>query len=137
MNEREIDKENLKIWHNEINLFHDLLCGLTDIKLTQIDIRRANRNNHYHPEINKSKTYLYLYSGSLHLGKAHTQYHGGWQFDVGSYMIGLGSLDALFETNLKKYPKEIIKRIPKPQCTGCDERCDGGEDWNCYNRLEL
>ena len=126
MTESEVNTANLVIWHREINDFHDMVAFMDHVTLKQIDIRRANRNDHDQKDIVAGKVYLILHSGNWKLSRAYSKYNGGLQFDVGAYTTGLGCLDAVFETNLPDIPKELIPRIPKPvrkpecECCGRD-----------------
>lgn len=114
MNWREKEKnqrENLRRWQEESNIFANMELFSSGLELQRINIS-GDRNNHRHDEIKPNVFYLVGYNKRWYIATAREQ-HFGWTLDIGLYAVQLRNADFLFEiTNLTEYNNRPLGMLP-------------------------
>lgn len=106
----DINKENLRRWQKESEIFSKMLVNLSSLNIKRIDIS-GDRNNNKHDGISEDKLYLALHNGEWIVSKAYKSYHGGWELDAGHYHMGIRMFDIVFEIYIPNIQSKPLKRL--------------------------
>jgi hypothetical protein len=109
-----IDRENLRRWQAESDIYAGLELLSSGLELQRIDIT-GDRNNHNHDGIKNNTYYLIAIDGNWYISKASKQIWGWNFYGAGGGGVSLRNCDFIFEIlNMPTYEKYPLGREKYP-----------------------